>query len=193
LEAFVLSTINLNAVAMKKNIFVLVLIFITIGLTHKSVAQTTAAIASTNVQAKLIVPLSIEETSSLHFGTINVLGGEAGTVILPADSTERIFSGVVGSAVAPLASNAAYTVSGTKNVSYGVSLPASITVIESGGDAMTITNLKARFNATTEDGTTSTLNVNGTDSFKLGGTLTIAPNQIPGIYTGSFNISVDYN
>lgn len=178
---------------MKKNIFILVLIFITIGLTHKSLAQTTAAIASTNVQAKLIVPLSITETSSLHFGTINILGGEAGTVVLPADSTDRIFSGVVGSAVAPLASNAAYTVAGTKNVSYGVSLPTSITVMESGGDAMTITNLKARFNAATDDGTTSTLNVNGTDSFKLGGTLMVTANQIPGIYTGSFNVSVDYN
>lgn len=178
---------------MKKNIFILVLIFINVCLTLKSTAQTTAAIASTNVQAKLIVPLSITETSSLHFGTINILGGEAGTVVLPPDSTTRIFDGVVGSAVAPLATNAAYTVSGTKNVSYGVSLPSSITVIEAGGDAMTITNLKARFNTTSQDSTTSTLDVNGTDSFKLGGTLVVTANQIPGTYTGSFNVSVDYN
>ncbi len=178
---------------MKKNVFVCLVIFMSIGFPNKSTGQTTAALVSTNVNAKLIIPLSIEETSSLHFGTINILDGIAGTVVLPPDSTTRIFQGVVESAVAPLASNAAYNVTGTKNVSYAVSLPTSITVFENGGDMMNITDLKARFNGEVTDKTTSFLSNNGTDSFKIGGTLNITANQIPGIYTGTFNVSVDYN
>jgi len=43
------------------------------------------------------------------------------------------------------------------------------------------------------DAITSTLNGTGTDSFTVGGTLTIATSQLPGIYAGAFNVSVDYN
>lgn len=179
---------------MKKRSGLLLAILLIMGVSHLFYGQSTQALASSNVNANLIVPLSLTETASLDFGTINVLGGVSGTVILPSDSTERVFTGVVGSAVTPLPSNAAYTVSGTKNVSYGVSLPVTITVYESGGsDTMLISNLKARFDGAATDGTTSILKADGTDRFTLGGTLIIEASQTPGAYTGTFNVSVDYN
>jgi hypothetical protein len=51
---------------------------------------------------------------------------------------------------------------------------------------MTINNLKARFN-TAADAITSTLSSTGTDSFAVG-TLNIGATQIPGVYTGTFDV-----
>jgi hypothetical protein len=42
------------------------------------------------------------------------------------------------------------------------------------------------------DAITSTLSSTGTDSF-AGGTLNIIATQIPGVYTGTFDVTVDYN
>ena len=67
------------------------------------------------------------------------------------------------------------------------------TSISSGVFAMDITLMKARFNGATDDATVSTLSSDGTDSFTVGGTLTILPNQVGGEYTGTFQVSVDYN
>jgi hypothetical protein len=53
-----------------------------------------------------------------------------------------------------------------------------------------INNLKARFN--TAAAITSTLSSTGTDSFAVGGTLNIGATQIPGVYTGTFDVTVDY-
>ena len=58
---------------------------------------------------------------------------------------------------------------------------------------MTISLLKARFSGAGSDAVTSTLSATGTDSFTLGGTLTVAAAQMPGIYAGTFAVSVDYN
>ena len=58
---------------------------------------------------------------------------------------------------------------------------------------MTISALTAHFNGASADAITSTLSGSGTDNFTVGGTLTIATSQLPGIYAGAFNVTVDYN
>jgi hypothetical protein len=159
-------------------------------------AQTSATVAATSAGAKLIVPMTLTETAPLHFGTINVLTGAGGTCLLPSNSTVRVFSaGLAASAVAPVATNAAYNVTGTMNATYALTLPATITVRETVGAVatMTISSLTARFNGAGADAVTSTMSATGTDSFTVGGTLTVAPAQVAGIYAGSFAVSVDYN
>ncbi|WPR71438.1 DUF4402 domain-containing protein [Flavobacterium sp. NG2] len=181
---------------MKTNRLLLVVVFLISGLMTKVEAQTSATVTGTTAGAKLIIPMSLTQTSALHFGTINLLSGASGTVVLPSNNTTRSFTGgVSASAVAPLATNAAYNVTGTKNVTYALTLPSTITVTETidGTATMTISDLKARFNGASDDAVTSTLSPTGTDSFKLGGTLTVANSQAGGIYAGTFNVSVDYN
>jgi hypothetical protein len=166
------------------------------GFTGTVMAQTSATVAATSAGAKLIVPMTLTETSPLHFGTINVLVGAGGTCVLPSNSTTRVFSaGLAASTVAPLATNAAYNVTGTMNATYALTLPATITVKETVGNTatMTISALTARFNGAVGDAITSTMSATGTDSFTLGGTLTVAPAQVAGIYAGTFSVSVDYN
>ncbi|NVO03310.1 MAG: DUF4402 domain-containing protein [Bacteroidetes bacterium] len=164
--------------------------------TTNTMAQTSATVTGTTAGAKLIVPMTLTQTSPLHFGVINLLAGAGGTVILPSNSTTRTFTGGVAlSAVAPLATNAAYNVTGTMNVTYALTLPTTITVTETtlGLATMTISSILARFNGAAADAVTSTLSATGTDSFTVGGTLTIAAAQVAGIYAGTFNVTVDYN
>lgn len=181
---------------MKNNLLTLATI-LTIGFfTNVAMAQTSAEVTGTTAGAKLIKPMTLAQTSPLHFGTINVLTGLGGTVVLPSNSIVRVFgSGVASGIVAPQPTNAAYNVTGTKNVTYALTLPAEIIVTEivDGTETMKISALKARFAGAAADALTSTLSATGTDSFTVGGTLTVPAAQIQGIYAGSFDVSVDYN
>jgi len=182
---------------MKKVVLYFGMLVVSMALfTSTLMAQTSATVDETAAGAKLIVPMTLTETSPLHFGTINLLAGTGGTIQLPSNSTTRVFSaGVVASTVAPLATNAAYNVTGTMNATYALTLPATIVVTETVGATavMTISALTARFNLAAADAVVSTLSATGTDNFTVGGTLTVAAAQIGGIYAGTFPVTVDYN
>jgi len=181
---------------MKKTILFAAIVMMA-GFSTTAMAQGTAAtITGTTAGAQLIVPMTIIQDAPLHFGTINLLTGAGGTVILPSNSTTRIFeTGVAESTISPVATNAAYHVTGTYNETYALSLPSTIIVTETKGSTatMTISALTARFNLAATDAVVSTLSATGTDNFTVGGTLTVTAAQIGGIYAGTFNVTVDYN
>jgi hypothetical protein len=181
---------------MKKNLLSLTAI-LSIGFFTSNVeAQTSAKVTGTTAGAKLIQPMTLTQTSPLHFGTINVLTGAGGTVLLPSNNAAgRVFgTGVAASTVDPQPTNAAYNVLGTKNTTYALVLPSTITVVETqSSESMTIGLLKARFKDALGDAITSKLSQTGTDSFTVGGTLTVAASQTPGVYAGTFDVTVDYN
>lgn len=178
---------------MKKSI-ITAAIMILAAITTTAFAQTnTSATENTTAGAKIVVPMSLTETSALHFGTL--VYTDAGTCVLPSNSTTRsVTGGVLLSSVDPQPTNAAYNVTGTLNTNYGLSLPASITVTRVGGsEEMIISDLKARFNGAGADATTSVLDASGEDSFTIGGTLTVEEGQAGGVYAGTFDVTVDYN
>jgi hypothetical protein len=182
---------------MKKLIILSTAVLLIAGFSTKVMAQSnTSATENTSAGAQLIVPMTISEDAPLHFGTIVLKTAAGGTVVLPSNSTTRLFTGgCEASAVNPQPSNAAYHVTGTMNETYALTLPTDITVTETiGGIAqMHITNWKARFLGAASDAVTSTLASDGTDSFTVGATLNVAAGQIGGIYVGSFDVTVDYN
>ena len=184
---------------MKKITMLFAAVIIMAGFSINVMAQTgtSSTVAATAAGAKLVIPMTLTQTSPLHFGTINIMALAGGTVVLPSNSTTRTFplGGVSASAVAPLATNAAYTVAGTMNTTYALTLPATITVTETVGNSvtMTISDLTARFNGAGSDAITSTLSGSGTGSFTVGGTLTVPATATGGIYAGSFPVTVDYN
>jgi hypothetical protein len=180
---------------MRKFLMLFAAIMIVAGVTNRVWGQTSATVSATAAGAKLVIPMTLTQTSPLHFGTINVLTGVGGTVTLPSYSTTREFgTGVAASAVAPTATNAAYTVAGTKSTTYGLTLPSTITVTAVGGSTtMTIGTLKARFNGAVADAITSTLDADGADNFTVGGILTVPAAAPGGNYAGTFAVTVDYN
>jgi hypothetical protein len=182
---------------MKKLILGILSIVLIASFSINGVAQTSAT-ENTNAGAVLIVAMGITETAQMHFGTNVLTDALGGTVVLPSNSTTRSYTGgVATSAATPVASNAAYSVTGTANEGYAITLPASTTVthttVGTGVITMTITAMTARFNGAGSDAITSTLATDGTDSFTLGGTLTVQANQVGGIYAGTFDVIIDYN
>jgi len=173
---------------MKKVVVIIAAIVLFAGST-KVMAQATE---NTAAAAKIVTPISITETSSLHFGTMAILAGTPGTCVLSTQGVRTQTGGVNLSVQAPTASNAAYNVSGAVNTTYSITLPASITVT-SGPANMTINALLARTASAGSDGLTGTLSAGGTDSFTVGGTLNVSQGQATGTYTGTFDVTVAYN
>ena len=185
---------------MKKAFTIFAAVLLMAGFSNTVMAQGTAASTSTAAGAVLIVPMTINQTAPLHFGSITILSTTAAnTVTLPSNSISRVFStGVEAAGVgSDPATNAAYDVTGTYNETYALVLPtAAITLTEVGGTnaaTMTVTAFTSRFNGAAGDAITSTLSSTGTDNFTLGATLNLAIGQTGGVYAGTFPVSVDYN
>jgi Domain of unknown function (DUF4402) len=186
---------------MKIILLLIAAMILTIGFNNKVEAQSTntsATVTGTHAGAVLIVPMGLSQTTPLHFGTIVLTSTAGGAVILPSNSTALSFTGgvaVTAGNVTSMPSNAAYSVTGTMNETYALTLPSTITITETtaGAATMTISALTARFNGAGANAVSSTLSALGADNFTVGGTLTVPASAVAGIYDGTFNVSVDYN
>lgn len=192
---------------MKKFLMLFAAIMIVAGFTVKVAAQGTnthADVTGTAAGAVLIVPMGLSETSPLHFGTIVLTTTAGGTVVLPSNSLTRGFTGGVAAAASTVnqlavIKNAAFHVTGTRNETYALTLPSTITITETNGGVgatMTISALKVTFTGgeeVTAVAATSLLNTDGEDDFSVGGTLTVPATPVGGVYAGTFDTSVDYN
>jgi len=174
---------------MKKTILLIAVIAMMTGFTSRIFAQ--ATVIGTTAGAVLVTPITLNETAPLHFGTMSVLATLAGTCDLSTTGTRTATGGVNLSALAPAATNAAYTVGGNPSATYAITLPATITVT-SGTDNMTITPT-ARTVSAGVDGLTGTLDGGGADSFTIGGSLAVPAAQPTGTYAGTFDVTVAYN
>jgi hypothetical protein len=183
---------------MKKITLCTVIVCFTINITAQS-----AATVSSTANASLLVAMSLSEASPLNFGSSLLTSAAGGTIVLHSNSTHRDYTGGVATSAAtpapstPAPSTAAFNVIGTGLETYAVVLPSLITVwhtsITTGVHTMDINSMTARFSGANSNATTSTLASNGTDSFTLGATLNVQEDQIVGQYSGTFQVSVDYN
>ena len=188
----------IKIVLLMKNIKLLIVLIVfgfTVNLSAQSAGTTTENTAAT---ADLLVAMTLTEEASLNFGSSLLSDATGGTVILPSNSITREYTGgVVTSAATPAPTNANFNVTGTGLEVYNVTLPATVSVthttVVTGVVGMVISALTVRFNGASVDATQSTLSALGTDSFTIGGTLTVQLNQVGGQYAGSFPVSVDYN
>ena len=138
--------------------------------------------ATATASAELVTPITVSKTADLDFGRLSS-GAAGGTSVVSAAGARSVTGDVVeeGGTV----SAASFDVTGSTGLGYDITLPTSIS-ITSGGDSMTV-------NAFTSDkaGNAGTL-TGGTDSFSVGGTLTVAASQATGTYTGTFDVTVAY-
>jgi len=139
-----------------------------------------AAEATGSAGATIIAPLAISNTAGLNFGTV-APGSESATVTLGSDGTRTC-----AAALTCLDENhqaAAFAVTGQSGYSYNITVPASVTMSDGGSNSMTATLSGSKSSGTITD---------GTDSFTVGGVLTVAGSQAAGSYTGSFTVEVAY-
>jgi len=162
--------------------------------TLTSVAQS-GNTASSEAGAKIVKALTLTKTASLHFGTMSIPTGPVNIVL----TTNNVRSSTTPQNItlldqAPVAETAAYTVAGSDDATYSISLPANgVVIISNGSNRMNVDDFSARTASAGVDGLTGHLNSSGSDSFTVGATLKLENAQAYGTYSGSFDITVIYN
>lgn len=145
----------------------------------------------------IIEPLAITKLSDLDFG--NIIPSTGGTIVLTPTETPTctVTGAVIHTAECQPATFGGFGASGQR---VRVRRPIGRQIVLTGpGDNMIVTDI-------TIDGDPDLTPVrsnpnwerfligssNGAFVFRVGGTLTVNPNQTPGVYTGTFDIRLDY-
>ncbi|HEX8614321.1 MAG TPA: DUF4402 domain-containing protein [Telluria sp.] len=151
-------------------------------------AQATAVAGGT-----VVTPIAIVASVPLAFGSFAAAAG--GTITI-STSGARAVSGVVamsGSA----ATAAKFDITGEPGTTYTITHSGTAVLTNTGGAGETMALAKfsdlTGANATSGDATSGTLSAGGTQSLYVGGTLTVAANQAPGVYAGDVVATVEYN
>jgi hypothetical protein len=160
-----------------------------------SVAPVHAHLAQSvgTAQTVIITPLSLVKVSDLDFGQV-FRKSTAGTVtISPAEIRSQTGGLLFGTAPISAASFAGL---GRRNQFVDISLSASSIFVTGPGTRMRVRNFVI---GSTPTATLSTVplrfritSTNGAFLFPLGATLDVGANQVPGVYTGSYRITVQY-
>jgi hypothetical protein len=162
---------------MKKLIILSLVIF-------TSINHAFAAVTSGTSNVKIVPVMTIVAgTTPLEFGSI-AAGATAGTIVLTAASptVSSTTGGVTALAVGGATRTAgSFTVTGEPGANYVLSTLPSVT-LTSGTNTMTATLTSSSGRAL----------AGGTNTLLIGGTLSVAANQTPGFYTGTYNVTVNY-
>jgi hypothetical protein len=159
---------------------------VALGFATSSFAQGTDTESAT-ASAKIVESLVLTNTVPLNFGTMTVPTSAATVTVAPAGARSK--TGTLSLlTIAPVSSDATYTVSGDNNAAYTITLPSAPVTITTGSVTMDITTFKC-----TSDLLTRTLDASGDDTFDVGATLNLVNGQAAGLYTGSFDVVVNYN
>lgn len=143
-----------------------------------------AADATADATAVILGDLTISNIEGLNFGNIAVNG--AGTVTVSTAGVRTNTGDVLLVASTDVAA-ANFLVEGVPNATYAVTLPASAT-ITSGTNSMVVNGF-----ASNPAGGAGTLSGAGQQNLFVGATLNVNSAQVPGTYTGTFDVTVSYN
>jgi len=141
-----------------------------------------------DASASIINPISVAQTRPLAFGRI-VTTVPGGVVVLSAAAATITTGSTAGLINGTSYASGQFTVTGESNSGYAIT-SATTTSLTGPGTAMAATLTKDKAAGTTA---TTALYSTATDLFYVGGTLTVPANQIAGLYSGTYAVSVDYN
>ena len=166
---------------MKKIVLSLVAVASFVVASNSQAAQATA-----NGTAEVMTPIAISKTADLRFGKFSALTG--GTVVIAPAGTRSATGAVVLSST-NAGGAAAFSVTGDANATYAITLPGSATITHSVDNTKTM----SIGTFTSNPSGTGTLSGAGSQTVNVGGTLTVGNAQTTGSYTGTFDVSVEYN
>jgi hypothetical protein len=154
------------------------------------------ATVSANARAVIVANLSFFKVDDLDFGKI-VAGTTAGTVVVSPTGT-RTATGGVRLASSTTVKAAKFAGKGSFNQSLTIAVTSNTVTLNraGGGDTMTMDTFIIGSTPTIQLSTTPQSFRIGTTSgifqFPVGATLRVKASQTPGIYTGTFTISLQY-
>ena len=169
---------------MKKSVLILAGMFVMM-LSFNANAQTASASANAVASARIISPLEIMKDVDLAFGNI-AAGTTDGTVTIATDGSRTGNGGITLITAGNVSNAAQFSILGYPSATYTIALPSSI-IIEYNGYQMTVDDFVSSL------GSVSTLDAQGEAGLEVGATLHVNANQEPGLYTGSFDVTVAYN
>ena len=138
-----------------------------------------AATVSATAKVDILAPVTLTQTAGLDFGVV-AAGAAAGTVTLPNSSNVRTCS--AGLACVGAAQRGTFDVVGANGYTVAITVAAS-TSLTGPGTAMALA-LNPSATTVAATGTAQT--------FYVGGTLTVGAAQTAGTYTGTYNVSANY-
>ena len=138
------------------------------------------------VNAKAVKPLTLSSVQDLDLGTL-VLGSGNWPNATIGISRSGVFTCPGGNVTCSgVTQVATYTVSGSNNEVVRITAP-NVTLTNQSNPAQTLTlAIDAPATVTLDNG-----GKKGTD-FSLGGSISVGPSTPGGVYTGTFNVTVDY-
>lgn len=147
------------------------------------------AVSTGTASATVAAPIKLTAVSALQFGTMAqpVTGGTVTVSPTGGYTTTGDLGADIAIAQSTVPAPASFSVSGLPGAIFAASGVSQVTI--SNGSA------KMTLNQFTINGSFSggQIGANGTVTFYIGGTLTVAAGQAPGNYTGTFPITVTYN
>ena len=163
-------------------------VFATVFSTGAARAQATAS-ATANATANIIGGLSITLVRDLDFGRMIPSTTQTGTVTVIPISGNQVGGLAVSAGIAHIGGNhhAAFEVMGTAGQFVLNIIPTGSITITGGGSSMIVDNFvrsgAGRF----------LIPAGGAFGYAVGATLHVGISQPPGVYTGTFDVSVQYD
>jgi hypothetical protein len=149
---------------------------------------TSAATPAQNANGKalILVPLTLTKIDDLSFGSV-VPSGVSGVVTINATTGARTFAGGVTGVPSDLGNRAYFAGAGTPSQQVIVTINPPAQLTSAASDTIDVLGLTQNGSAIrTIDPITRTFFVG------IGGTVLIAANQAEGVYTGTFDVTANY-
>ncbi|MEI7660829.1 MAG: DUF4402 domain-containing protein [Bacteroidota bacterium] len=178
---------------MKKPIIIGVIIFLAaFPTTFRAQSQN---IAVTTVGTTIVKALTLTQSAPLHFGSMSIPTAPVNVVLTTSNNRfSSSPSNITLLSQSPVSENATYTVAGSNDATYAITLPSNgIVSISNGSKQIDIVDFVAHTASAGVDGSAGHLDGAGTDSFSVGATIKLENEQPYGNYTGTFGITVNYN
>jgi hypothetical protein len=149
-----------------------------------------AASVTGNGTAVIYTTLSIVQDTTMDFGEI-APAAAGDTVTL--DTADGVTAGSVDTFLTGVAASGQFTVTGEGGLTYAITLPGSFTLTHTNTvNTMTVNALATSVvSPRTIPGALGSA-PNTTDTFTVGADLTVSAGQLPGTYSGTYAMQVDY-
>ena len=149
-------------------------------------AASIGAAPPATARSVITAPVSIVKTSDLDFGLISVAA--AGTVVIDPNANTITATGGVTPAGTQWSAASFVGAAGGSSVVVVIKIPNQPVVLtrQGGTETMSVSPL------TLQGQNKRSLAAMQSFSFRVGGTLTVAANQVEGVYTGTFDVQIQY-
>lgn len=178
-----INTNNETTPQIMKNLTTLFAVLLFMTISANVMAQNTATESAT-ASANIVSAIDIQKNMDLTFGDIAVSGTAGQITILPQEDLDINFSVEEMELTTGTRNAAKFTITGQEDYLFSINLPETIT-ISSGSDDMTIETLMNL----NENSNTLT---NGSIELYVGGTLHVNGDEDPGLFDGTFDVTVAY-